>query len=127
MLVEENFVRRNKYLYKIELYVIKVIPMLLALVHFTNTTLFYFNIDLEVLSYLGGTSFLTLGFLYLSSYVFGFCEYHRMFLHYIVITNSICIYDTYMGIPLSDSAMFVIYTSIAGLFLFLILYLKFRK
>ena len=114
----------NKPLYKIELYLLKVIPMIMAALHLANTTLFYFGIDLEILSYLGGVSFLTLGFLYLSSYVFKFCEYHRMFLHYVVVTNLICIYDTYIGIPVSNGTLFIVNVSIAGVFLFIILYLK---
>lgn len=121
MAVEENL---SKFLYKIELYLLKVIPMIMAALHLANTTLFYFGIDLEILSYIGGVSFLTLGFLYLSSYVFKFCEYHRMFLHYVVVTNIISIYDTYIGIPVSDGTLFIINTSIAGIFLFIILYLK---
>lgn len=114
----------SKPLYKIELYLLKVIPMIMAALHLASTTLFYFGIDLEVLSYLGGVSFLTLGFLYLSSYVFKFCEYHRMFLHYIVVANLISIYDTYIGIPVSDGILFMSNMTIAGIFLFLILYLK---
>ena len=114
----------SKPLYKIELYLLKVIPMIMAALHLASTTLFYFGIDLEVLSYLGGVSFLTLGFLYLSSYVFKFCEYHRMFLHYIVVANLISIYDTYIGIPVSDGVLFMSNMTIAGIFLFLILYLK---
>lgn len=50
--------------------------MIMAALHLVSTTLFYFEIDLEILSYLGGVSFLTLGFLYLSSYAFKFCEYN---------------------------------------------------
>lgn len=114
----------SKPLYKIELYLLKVIPMIMAALHLASTTLFYFGIDLEVLSYLGGVSFLTLGFLYLSSYVFKFCEYHRMFLHYIVVANLLSIYDTYIGIPVSDGILFMSNMTIAGIFLFLILYLK---
>lgn len=42
----------SKPLYKIELYLLKVIPMIMAALHLASTTLFYFGIDLEVLSYL---------------------------------------------------------------------------
>lgn len=73
----------SKPLYKIELYLLKVIPMVMAALCLANTTLFYFGIDATILTYMEGVSFLTLGFLYLSSYVFRFCAYHRMFLHYI--------------------------------------------
>lgn len=53
--------------------------MILALTALLNSILSYFNIDLYILSYIGGISIFTMVFLYLSSYVFKFCEYHRMF------------------------------------------------
>lgn len=117
----------NKYLYKIELYVLKIIPMLLALCSFLNTTLFYFGIDLFILSYLGGVSFLTLSFLYLSSYVFHFCIYHRMYLHYVTIVNIISYIDMKYGIPVSDFELYVIYLSIALIFIVLITTFKLCK
>lgn len=84
MLVVENL--RSKLLYKIELRLLKIIPMILAFTALLNSILSYFNIDLYILSYIGGISIFTMVFLYLSSYVFKFCEYHRMFLHYVVVT-----------------------------------------
>ena len=53
-----------------------------------------------MLSYIGGISVIPLVFLYLASYMFRFCEYHRMFLHYIVFTWIINITDDYVGIPI---------------------------
>ena len=111
----------DKYLYKIELYVLKIIPMLLALCSFLNTTLFYFGINLPILTYIGGVSFLTLGFLYLSSYVFKFCNYHRMFLHYILVVNIISYIDMEFGIKVSSFSLFTLYMTIAFIAMCLIL------
>ena len=81
MAVEESL--RSKTLYKIEIGLLKIIPMILAGIYLSNTILSYFlNIDLIVLSYIGGISLLPLIFLYLSSYVFRFCIYHRVFLFF---------------------------------------------
>ena len=77
---------RSKLLYKIELRLLKIIPMILAFTALLNSILSYFNIDLYILSYIGGISIFTMTFLYLSSYIFKFCEHHRMFLHYVVVT-----------------------------------------
>ena len=110
-------------LYKLEIKTIKVIPMLLALTAILNTLLSYFDIDAFILSYIGGVSILPLLFLYLSSYAFRFCEYHRMFLHYITVNWVLNIVDYYYGIPVSDKALFILYTAITGIFLFLVLYL----
>jgi hypothetical protein len=116
-------------LHKVLILLIKVIPMVLALLAVLNTVLSYFYIDLPILSYIGGVSVLSLAFFYISSYVFKFCEYHRMFLHYITFNWILNIIDYYWGIPVSDKGLFLIYISIAGIFLFIILhlYLKSRK
>ena len=76
----------NKLLYKIELCLVKVIPMIYALLSLLNTTLSYFGINAVILSYIGSVSLVTLLLLYVTSYVFKFCEYHRMFIHYTTIT-----------------------------------------
>lgn len=121
MAVEANL--RSKVLYKMQLILLKVIPMVMAFICLLNTVLSYYNIGLEILSYIGSCSIFMLVYLYLSSYVFKFCEYHRMFLHYIVVNTSINIYDTYIGVPLSDRDLLTTYLSITGIFLFIILYL----
>lgn len=113
----------NKLLYKIELYLVKVIPMIYALLSLLNTTLSYFNIDAIILSYIGSVSFITLLFLYITSYVFKFCEYHRMFIHYTTITWILNIIDLYIGIPVSDIGYLGIQLIVAGISLFIILYL----
>ena len=122
MAVEESL--RSKTLYKIEIGLLKIIPMILAGIYLSNTILSYFlDIDLILLSYIGGISLLPLIFLYLSSYVFRFCIYHRVFLHYILINEIILILDTHIGLPISDLEYFCLQMSIFGLSLFLFLYL----
>lgn len=93
---------RSKNLYKIELYLLKIMPMLLAAIYLINTVLSYYDIVAPVLSYIGGMSFIPLVFMYISSYVFRFCSYHRMFLHYIVVNDLISIVDYYWELPISD-------------------------
>lgn len=113
----------NKALYKIQLYLIKVIPMVMTFISLVNTVFSYYDIDLPILSYIGGYSILTIVFLYLASYVFKFCEYHRMFIHYIVVNWALNIYDAYIGIPLNDRELLITYLTVTGIFLFIILYL----
>ena len=119
--MEEVLKRRS--LHKITIGVLKVIPMLLALISLLNSTLSYFNIDIELFSYVGCASFLSISFIYLASYCFGFCAYHRMFLNYVVVNDLLSIYDYYIGIPVSDIGMFLIHIMITGIFLYIILYI----
>lgn len=109
----------TKRLYKVELIILKFIPMLLALLYFLNTVLPYFNVDVRVFNYLGGLSLIPLIFLYVSSYVFRFCFYHRIFLHYIVINYCITVYDEYIGIPLDNFK----YTALNCIIAFIIIFI----
>ena len=117
---------RSKLLYKIELRLLKIIPMILAFTALLNSILSYFNIDLYILSYIGGMSIFTMTFLYLSSYIFKFCEYHRMFLHYVVVTWIINTVDYYIGIPINDLEYLCLQMIIAGISLFIILLLYYK-
>ena len=119
---------KQKYvLHKTLIYLLKIIPMLLASIAMLNTVLSYWNIDIPLLSYIGGVSLFPLLFLYLASYAFKFCLYHRMFLHYITITWVLNIIDYYYGIPVSNKTMFLVYMFISGIFLFVILYLHLKE
>ena len=118
---------KSKALYKLELYLIKIIPMLMALGNLVNTILAYFYIDVPLLSYMCGTSILVLMFLYLSSYVFRFCKYHRMFIHYVTFNWLLNIIDYYIGIPLDSKSLFFVYLIVTGVTMFIIVYLKFKK
>jgi len=117
----------SKTIYKIELFLLKIIPFILATVYLVNTTLSYFKIDIPFLSYLGGISILPLLFLYLSSYAFKFCFYHRLPLHYITINLVLNIVDEYIGIPLSNRNLYAVYVIITFIFIILLVYEHCRK
>ena len=100
MAVEVNL--RNKKLYKIELCLLKVLPMIIALFYLINTVTSYFNMDIPILSSIAGLSIIPLIFIYVSSYVFKLCEYHMVFLDYIVVNDIINIQYYYIGIHLDN-------------------------
>lgn len=124
MALEEKLV--NKLLYKIELYSNKVFPIVIASIYFLNTVLSYLGIDFEAFSWIAGMSLLPTIKLYVSSYTYKFCEYHRMFLHYIVINNAITFYDYYIGINIEYRTLFSIHVILFCITLFLVLYLKLK-
>ena len=120
MTVEERLLERRTY--KLLLGMLKVIPMLLAFLAIVNTMLDFLGVESSVISMFGGISVLSLAFLYLASYVFRFCIYHRMFLHYILANNTITLLDYYIGIPIDTFNLFILHVVLIGLFLFLVLY-----
>lgn len=111
---------KSKVLYKLVLFSVKTIPVLISGIYVLNTILSYFRIDWEGFAYI--VQFLFIGFVYIASLTFKFCRYHRMFIHYITLTLILNIIDYHWGIPLSDRNLFLMYMIITGLFLFLILY-----
>lgn len=113
---------KSKYLHKIVLLLIKVLPIIIAATYLLNTILSYFYIDVPLLSYISGNSILFIILLYLTSIAFQFCRYHRMFIHYITLNWILNIVDYYIGIPLSNRSLFLMYIIITGIFLFIILY-----
>lgn len=113
----------NKALYKIQLYLLKVIPMVMAFICLLNSTLSYFDIDLPVLSYIVGNSLLTIIYFYITSYLFRFCSYHRMFMHYTTITWILNIIDLYIGIPIGDLPYLLLQLIVACVCMFIILFL----
>ena len=117
----------GKYLYKIELLLIKVIPFIIMCCYVVNSVLSYFEINTIILSIIGGMSILPLIFLFVSSFVFRFCIYHRLPLYYILITDIINYYDNTIGIPMSNKSLFVLNMIIVGIFILIIVFFKFRQ
>ena len=117
----------GKALYKMELLIIKVIPFIIMSFYVANSVLSYFNIDAPILSIISGLSILTWIFLYISSFVFKFCIYHRLPLYYILLSDILAYYDNIIGIPVSNKELFVLNISIIGVFILLIVFFKFKQ
>ena len=112
----------SRVLYKAVIVAIKVIPILIATLFLVRSILSCIDVDVTWLSYLCGMSLIPLLFMYLVSYAFKFCTYHRMFLHYIVVNDAINYIDYYIDIPLQYHELLRLHIIIAGIFLLLVIY-----
>lgn len=119
--VEESSSLSN-YKYKLFLGFLKILPIVMAGLFLLNTVLSYFDINWPVISYITGVGLMPWLFILVASYLFRFCEYHRMFLWYIMANNIMCWIDEEYGLPISDRGFFVLHIILAGIFLFLVLY-----
>lgn len=113
----------SKSLYKLLLVLLKYIPMLIALCYLINTLAAIIGLDCQVLSHISGMSLFTWLFVYLAAIVFRFCSYHKMFLWYILVDDVISIIDYYLNIPINEFQIIAVHCSVAGICLFIILYL----
>lgn len=117
--VEENL---NKHLYRAVLYLTKTIPVIISGIYLVNTVLSYMYIDIAALSYI--VQFLFILYMYITSFAFKFCKWHRMFIHYILVILILNIIDYHIGIPVSDKGLFLLYIILTSAFLFTIIYYK---
>ena len=107
-------------LYKIELHWIKIIPMVLSFTTFLDTILSYLEVEGTILAYIN--ALLVWLFLYLSSFAFHFCRWHRMFLYYLLVEGGINCYDYELGIPLGLKDMIVVQLALIMIFVSIGLY-----
>ena len=114
----------NKTLYRVELYLIKTMPIVMCCIAILSTTLSYYDIDIPILSYIGGVSLLELLFMYVSSFAFKFCIYHRLPIHYLTIIWIVNLVDEFFRIPVTDKEFMLIHLIVAGIFIILMLYFK---
>lgn len=106
---------------------LRVIPMTLAGMAAINTIFTFIGLPTNWMHYVGGTSILTLTFLYLASYVFKFCEYHRMFLHYVVVCNTINTIDYYYGLPVGNEQFILLHLLLMFITMVIVLILFLKK
>ena len=95
--------------------------MVIAVLSLSDTLLSYVGYEGATISYIVGL--LVWLFLYLSSIVFKFCRWHRVFLYYILVEGIINWYDYTYIIPISLRPMVAIQLSLAGIFILIGLYL----
>lgn len=114
---------KHKSLCKLLLIMLKYIPMLVALFYMINTTVVYMGINIPGLSNIARMSLITWVFIYLSTLVFKFCIYQKLFLYYVLIIDVIKLINCYIGIPTINLKRLMIYSIITGVLLFIIVYI----
>lgn len=112
----------RKLMYKLELVSVKYTPIIVAFSILIGLILSYLEIAMPLIDTLFGASIIATIPMYISSYTYKFCSYHRMFIHYIVLVHLIDTCDILIGIPLDDFNLLILYLIITGIFLLLILY-----
>ena len=123
-----NNTLKSKSLYKLLLVVLKALPMIMAVGLVLSNTIPRINPYLNMTVHALGLIAPPFLFMYLSSYIFRFCSYHRIFLYYILAVQIVTITDWYIGIPISNEAIRNVIRYITGGFgiMAIILYIKHR-
>lgn len=123
-----NNTLKSKDLYKLTLIVLKALPMVMAVGLILSNTIPRIHPCLNMTVHALGLIAPPFLFMYLSSYVFRFCSYHRIFLYYILAIQAVTVTDWYIGIPISNEAVrnLIRYITVGFGIMAIILYIKHR-
>lgn len=113
--MEEQSINHRQH--KVMLFLLKIIPAVMAVSYFLNVFCAFMGIGLQIASHYLGMFLAPMMYLYISSYVFKFCEYHRWFIHYLVVSEFVTLTDWYFKIPVSNEIMCMIHFGITGVFI----------
>lgn len=108
---------KSKALYKITLLTLKMLPMIMSFSYLIMFILANTIEDYVIIPHILGTVIAPLVFVYLTSYVFKFCAFHRMFIHYYAFVELLNVTDYYIRIPISDEAITLLHDSVTIIFL----------
>jgi hypothetical protein len=98
---------------------IKFLPITLSLLHFINIVLHLFGVYSVLFDYITVPTLFLVLLLYVTSYVFQFCLYYRIFIHYLLVELCICYLDDAYGIPIENKSM--LYLQMCLLFIALLI------
>ena len=115
--------------HKILLILLKYLPVALGVEYFLATVLQYFDVEVGYLSYGFYIGLVPLIFIFVCSYVFKFCEYHRIYLYYIILNEVMNIINYNVELNITDTAFIRIHIIVffIATLLTTILYLYGRK
>lgn len=109
---------------------IKYIPIIQMVGMLFNNILYCFS-DIYIISYILdfiiGNSITTTFLLYVCSYVFGFCKWHRFIITANIINLLIANLDAYYRIPISDIQLLIVYHFVAALFICISIYIHIKN
>lgn len=108
---------KSKYLYKVTLITLKLLPMIMAFSYLIMFVLANTVEEYVIIPHIIGTVIAPLAFVYLASYVFKFCTFHRIFIHYYAFIELLNVTDYYIRIPISDEAITLLHDSVTVIFL----------
>ena len=121
---------KSKELYKATLALLKRLPMIMAFSYLMMLFCFNFIPEYVIIPHILGTIVPMMTFLYITSYVFKFCAFHRLFIHYYVFIDILNVTDHYFCNYLNEGVVTFLHDSGTIIFLItaLVMYIyKYKK
>lgn len=109
---------------------IKYMPIIQMVGMLFNNLLYYFQVCNQlcyVIDFIIGNSLITTFLLFVCSYIFGFCNWHRLLITSNFVNITIASIDSVYRIPISNLELLILCFIIYLIFLFIIVYKRFCK
>lgn len=110
--------------------IIKYMPIIQMVGMIFNNVIYYFQLCNElcyICDFILGNSLITTFLLFVCSYLFGFCNWHRLMITSNFINIFIASIDSVYRLPISNLHLLSLYFAVYLIFLFIIVYKRFCK
>lgn len=115
---------------KLLILLVKYIPIIQMIGMLLNNIIYYFNINNEfsyTLDFVIGNSIITTFLIYVCSYIFNFCVWHRLIITANLINLFIANIDAIIGIPITDLQLLISYHAVCAVFIIISTYIHIKN
>ena len=125
--MEDSGNLKSKTLYKYTINLLRILPIFMVLSYLLMLICFYYSPRLIIIPHIIGTVGVPLAFIYITSYVFRFCAFHRVFIHYYAFINILNVSHHYFSDILDPNIVTIIHESGSLIFTISAIILYIRK
>ena len=113
----ETPTENRKWKHMLVLTVLRWLPAVMAFSYVMNAYCARLGVPWQIFTHYLGLVIAPMGFLYIASYVFKFCWYHRVFIHYITVVDFLNVTNWYWKIPITNDQYNNLHLGITAAFL----------
>ena len=117
----------DKRRHKLLIFVLKILPAIMAGSYVIEMISIFLGFDTQVLVNFIGMIVAPILFMYLASYVFKFCEYHRIFIHYVLILEILTTVKWYYPVIVTSELVLNISFVLSGLLMLCVVFFNVYK
>jgi hypothetical protein len=117
----------DKRKHKLLIFTLKILPAIMADSYVIEMISIFLGFGTQVLVNFIGMIVAPILFMYLASYVFKFCEYHRIFIHYILILEILTTIKWYYPVIVTSQLVLNVSFFLSGLLMLCVVFFNVYK
>lgn len=117
----------DKRQHKLMIFTLKILPAVMASSYVIEMISIFLGFGTQVLVNFIGMIVAPILFMYLASYVFKFCEYHRIFIHYVLILEILTTVKWYYPVIVTSQLVLNISFFLSGLLMLCVVFFNVYK